>query len=413
MMMSMGSPKEVLDRVQEAQCAGNHKEAINLLESALVEWPNMPLLWLFLASSQRDTKQFTASVMSAQDGLKRVRGESDPSFAMAYCELGMTYLKWSQEREDSSLLESARECFTRCLAASPKQLTRDAAYVFLAVVERRLGHVEKAVSLYREALIANPRSEEAMFNLSMILRESNPDESESLLRRALELDPAYPEAAIELSRLADSRGSTEEAITVLRRVLEQAPDEVGVATRLAVLLEETDPDEAIRLLRHVLAVDPDCAKAYRDLAFLLHTRGENEEAEHLLKRSLDLNSQSYWSHSVLADVYFSQGRHEESKQACLQAVQLKPGRADAHWQLGRVFRETGDNEKAQREFRQAFELESDEPAYLYGLARCLVEQGRLAEGRDLLIRLQQLDPDYEVESVGSLLRMSGEGNANE
>ena len=64
----------------------------------------------------------------------------------------------------------------------------------LGVALYRLGRYQEAEQRYREAIDIDPEYADALVNLAA-LRQANPDAAEPLLRRALKTNPKYPGSA--------------------------------------------------------------------------------------------------------------------------------------------------------------------------------------------------------------------------
>ncbi|QHC23759.1 helix-turn-helix transcriptional regulator [Streptomyces sp. GS7] len=83
------------------------------------------------------------------------------------------------------------------------------------------------------------------------------DVAEHLLPLPWIREPWMPGVLLEAAAQAEARGAPETAARYLYRVLEGDPGSVEVRVRLAGVLAETDPSEAIRLLRGALAPSVD------------------------------------------------------------------------------------------------------------------------------------------------------------
>jgi tetratricopeptide (TPR) repeat protein len=90
-----------------------------------------------------------------------------------------------------------------------------------------------------------------------------------------ERQPDFLNEALDL----ESRGDFASALTSYRLALREHPDDLEVLQNIAIAFSKTgQPEEAIRLYRRALQLDPDLAGAHYGLAFLLLKRGDTAHA---------------------------------------------------------------------------------------------------------------------------------------
>jgi predicted O-linked N-acetylglucosamine transferase (SPINDLY family) len=132
---------------------------------------------------------------------------------------------------------------------------------------RESGHAEHAITLYRSWLdhTTSPAAYAVQFNFAVCLSDAKDDAAaEAAYRRALELNPDFIEAHLNLGTLIERRGQFEEALTQWRNVL-----------TIAQLNSAVDP------ALHVQALN--------NLGRLLELLKRLQEAEQMLAQSLKLN----------------------------------------------------------------------------------------------------------------------------
>jgi Tfp pilus assembly protein PilF len=142
-------------------------------------------------------------------------------------------------------------------------------------------------------------------------------------REALHLEPKLPGIHFELAELLSTLPRTPEdqaqTKSEYKLALEQNPLDGKAHLRLAVIAErDGDQKTALDLSRRAVALQPDDAEACYDLANLLLTMNQPENAVKLLEH----------------------------------AVQIDPTNATIHFRLGTVYRRLGRNAEAQREIEQ-------------------------------------------------------------
>jgi tetratricopeptide (TPR) repeat protein len=127
-------------------------------------------------------------------------------------------------------------------------------------------------------------SPEQWFHIACELEETSPIEARHAYREALDGDPDYVDAHINLGRLHHEDGELEDAERHYRNALRVAPDEFIGHFNLAVLLEDLGRmDEAAGTYRRALELDADSADTHYNLGLLLESLGRRDDAmRHLM-----------------------------------------------------------------------------------------------------------------------------------
>jgi tetratricopeptide (TPR) repeat protein len=133
------------------------------------------------------------------------------------------------------------------------------------------------------------RTAEQWFNLGCELDAASPEEASHAYRQALELDPGFADAHVNLGRLHHGAGRLAPAEEHYRKAAQQAPGDPLAHFNLAVLLEERGAiDEAVDAYRAALRVDPGFADAHHNLGLLFDALGKRTLAMTHLKAARKL-----------------------------------------------------------------------------------------------------------------------------
>jgi len=146
---------------------------------------------------------------------------------------------------------------------------------------------------FKRALAGDPECAEAYIALGDLrVREGSPKKASALFRRALGLHPAigtllYPRLSEVHAKLADLAGFE----TLLRERLDEAPDDREASLWLARTLATLKRvDDALGILRRLLDRDPACLAAHAEIGRILVREHRDDEAkkafEELLERLL-------------------------------------------------------------------------------------------------------------------------------
>ncbi|HET9253495.1 MAG TPA: tetratricopeptide repeat protein [Candidatus Eisenbacteria bacterium] len=122
-------------------------------------------------------------------------------------------------------------------------------------------------------------SPEQWFHIGCELEETSPVEARHAYLLALDGDPDYADAHINLGRLHHEDQELENAERHYREAIRCAPEEFIGHFNLAVLLEDRGRlDEAVRAYQRALELDPESADAHYNLGLMLESRGLRDEA---------------------------------------------------------------------------------------------------------------------------------------
>jgi adenylate cyclase len=209
-------------------------------------------------------------LLQAVDYLKQMRKEGNilarqkyqeavalaPEYASAYAGIAWTYLiepwhGWSASPAES--LKLAMEYAQRCLALD--QSSSD-AHTTVSLVHLVMRQWEKAVEECELAVSLNPNSADNIVFLAIVFRTvGRVEEALALLSKAFRLNPMPPDFYLhEFGSCYRLMGQYDEAIAVLKRVLDRNPDYLNsrlnlIATYVMSGQEEAARAEAVEVLR--------------------------------------------------------------------------------------------------------------------------------------------------------------------
>jgi tetratricopeptide (TPR) repeat protein len=150
------------------------------------------------------------------------------------------------------------------------------------------GQLPEAVAALQRAVAAHPRAAKAFWRLGIALQQqSNVPAAIEAYRSAVRLLPSLADAQFRLASLLEGLGYRTEAIGCYRKAASSAAGtSLGrIAGARASLAENRDQD-AERLLRQTLALDPENAVAQEMLGNVLADSGRFEEARGHFERAL-------------------------------------------------------------------------------------------------------------------------------
>ena len=238
-----------------------------------------------------------------------------------------------QEEIASSVAGSLQVALLEQRKSSARATNPDAYAAYLEGRYFALLNTQEAVHYYKRAIELDPKYAPAWAELASAravqagalgtipLREGY-EEAKAEAERAVSLDP-------DLARGYTSRGGIKMvwdwdwsgADADFQRALALEPGNsavVGAASAHAARLGRWD--QALRLARKRVELDPFWAGPYSNLGFVAWRAGRLDEAEAALKKALELRPQAHYQHMFMSRVYLAKGRPQE---ALAQAEQEK------------------------------------------------------------------------------------------
>ncbi len=142
-------------------------------------------------------------------------------------------------------------------------------------------------------------------------------------------------------------------------------------------LEQHDPDRALSAALEYLETHEADASALELCARAHAQRNEPARMAEVLARLLRAHPGSVWAYETLADMFVNHRRLDKAEVLLRQALRYCPEAAGIHVRMGVVLSEKNRFVAGEWQFRRALELDDSDVAALSGLARSLIEQGRV------------------------------------
>lgn len=255
----------------------------------------------------------------------------------------------------------ARAAFLQALELNPGSLE---ALDGLVAAEARSGPTPGTRQKVEDAVARNPGNT-AVLLMAARLHVADRDDAraETMLRQALVRDPSSVDAGLALSDLLARTGRTDDAIAVMRRIVDRRPARyLEVWTSLARLLERAGRDEeAVQQFEQIVVANPDDA----DISYRLALRYLDTPEK--LNQALEL---------------------------AMAAKRGRPRDPDVDLLLGRVYSLKGLTGLALGSLRAAVDARPDSAVYRFHLASALERGGNLSQARTEYARALQLDPAF-------------------
>ena len=175
-------------------------------------------------------------------------------------------------------------------------------------------------------------------------------DSETLLRRAVEIAPGFTPARTNLAIVLGRLGRPAEALELLEVIFEQDPDGIGnLNLKAATLGRLGDFEQALELYQRVLERAPSQPRVNLTYGHMLNTVGRLQELIDAYRRAIDLNprlGEAWWSLANLKTFRFSDDDIATMEQT-LQLDGLKDNdRFHLEFALGKALHDLGRSDQA-------------------------------------------------------------------
>ena len=231
-------PEEIVRAGDAAAANGESERALFIYNQALLldesaaTWHRIGEVYWQLGQNAQAWRAFANSL------------QKDPDYAKAHEEIGLLHLAMKQQ-------EPAKAHLKRAIELDPASWRAQNALGVLADVEK---DYISAINYYNAALEANPDSAMLLNNLGYsYYLAGNLAQAEAHLRIAVGLDPDYKPAVANLGLSHARRGDYDEAVEILRGVVEQsqAYNDVGF-----IAYHNGDLEDAAWLLTEAIRISP-------------------------------------------------------------------------------------------------------------------------------------------------------------
>jgi protein O-GlcNAc transferase len=207
-------------------------------------------------------------------------------------------------------------------------------------------------------------------------------------------------------------GDFENAIPLLRELIAASPGDAALARKLASALAVMGAaDEAVAGYRHALALDPADARAHDELGRMLGRRGDLKGAGEHLRTAVKLDPSLVSARGALGDLLCREGQHREGAAELEAALALDPGNWPLALRLGTALAALGPERHAQAMdcFRRVIALSPDNAVAHLQLGLAFWRRGDAPPAIALAERAARLDPKLAAAhgALGGMLRATG------
>ncbi len=301
-----------------------------------------------------------------------------------------------------------------------------------------LGLRDEAVSEYRRALELDPQAYWLYYNMAEIYRETgrqdeaaavlfeaienpnlaaDPDELDSIgwyfldlemvneaeaaFNRALEIDPDNPSRYEGLAEAAYRRGGAPAGIEMVEAGSQRFPEHAPFYESAGWWHWELgDVNQAALAFDQAIELDPTNNSAYGALANLLSELGRQAEAEQLMLRGLEQNSNNPRFYIDAAGFYMGIGEKREAIPLLERVIEMEPEDGWSYVGLARAYADVGDHDRARQLLGDASARNPEDPWLDEFIGWTYLDLGDCDHAIDHFERALSMDPSIDNAEQG-------------
>lgn len=272
----------------------------------------------------------------------------------------------------------------------------DIAY-YLGEFHRLQGDYKQASAAYTAALQINPNFAPALLGQARTERSLNPEaDVAELLQRAIEADPGWGDAYLELSGYWIARGDAQQALDVLTQAEGLASESpLFYLQRAQANLALGKNQAALEDARKANRLDQTMLETYRMIAYAAAANDKTDLALENVKIYLTYQENDSTAWMILGRALYGDESYEEALEALDKALKLDKKLGEARLYRGLTLLELGQAQKALNEIYLAQQLDPRSFALNLYLSQALLASGRLGDA------LQQVNRTYDLATNDS------------
>lgn len=233
---------------------------------------------------------------------------------------------------------------------------------YLGAVYEELKDYEAAISQFNKVPIGSGYYNEAVIHTAYLYKLLG-DHSKAIetVQQGIRIKDDHAPFYALLASLLDEAKQYRQAVTMLSEAVKKVPDHPQLYFFLGNMQDRTgDKEGTIQSMRKVLSLDKDHVQALNFLAYTYAELGRDlDEAERLARRALELQPNDGYILDTLGWVMFKQGKVSEAIRLLEAAYKIQPNESVIAEHLGDAYYQLQMPEKARKLYLRAAEIETN------------------------------------------------------
>lgn len=213
------------------------------------------------------------------------------------------------------------------------------------------GELDEALQLCLSVLNQDENNVDALHLGGLIaFRQGNAETASNLIWKAVQIDPSFLDAYLNLGQVFQSMGRDADAQICYRKALELDPQNPEARQLLGAFAEEASRE--LPAGSHTMSIHEAIHYAAGQ-----HRAGNFDDAEKVYQAILGIEPENTDALHLLGVLHVQQGRHAEGIALIERAVAISP-QGEMYRNLGQAYLDSGDEREAENCFRKAQTMSS-------------------------------------------------------
>jgi len=227
----------------------------------------------------------------------------------------------------------------------------------------------------------------------------------SKLKNMLSFEPSNPDLHMALASVYSQNREHQSAIRHLREALKCAEEDFQFEIKRDLAhayIEMEKPEEAVKLLKEILVIEPDNEAAIHELDYCYGRMGNTQEAISFFTSFLDDNPYSYSGWFSLGNAYLGEERPEEAANAYDFCLTILEDFTPAKFNLANALIQLGHYKEAGERLLEILEAEKEfpDPEIYCLIGECFEKRQEFLMSHDYYQKALEMEPDNTSALIG-------------
>jgi len=271
------------------------------------------------------------------------------------------------------------------------------SWMMLGSLHAELSEDEEAISCLNKALDHDPAYPDAHYNLAKVLvKQRHLPDAQNHCQIALNNDSAYAAAWQLMGAIQETFGNFVESERCSRKAIELAPDNAISHANLALSLWKQDKlEESVQSFQRSLDLNSQQADVWLQLAVVYTRLHLYVDAERCCEKVILIDPEAWEAYELLGNILSAQGRVTEKIDICRKALRIKSTNVGILLQLGNALYINNQRDAAENAFREVIRLDPENAKAYFGLGVVFNAKGLKKEEIENIQHALSLEPENE------------------
>ena len=278
--------------------------------------------------------------------------------------LALAYFYKAKIASSSSLFDEAFNYYRKAIEKSNGNYPE--AYVNMAILNRKEGDYQQAISNYQQAIQQRPNYALAFYNLARIYSEMDSVQlSINQYKKAIEYDPGSHKSWYNLGVNYERTNQPDSAKVAYKEAVRIKNNYSRALLSLGnIYLDEKRYDIAAGTYRDLLKYFPNYTKAWYNLGLTLSRAKQENDAIDAFERLIALEPANVQCRILLAELYTETDQYELAISSFDEALNQDMSNLEVRYKLAMLYENKGDADRAAYQFLKLHELEPENESVL-------------------------------------------------